>query len=932
MPTTIFYSLRSKIFIVTLLIVLIPLIFSYLFFYDWINDYTHRIINNLLCTHLTVNEHCFINHLDRLQSLTRAISVDNTIKMTLRLRVLAQLRKYLNQLRLKNQIPFLMLVDADGTLCAISPDILKTNCALKHPLVQSALNGIALAGPLRETNKVLLRSFGVDVDRQKKILALEASFPVKVMDKIIGVVLAAIPISGNENLVQLMQSHAGVDAIAIVMDNKVVASTLSDTYQRDLEGFLNSYLKKMSRLQPVVTSNSRSAVFSRKNKFYVADSLIAERKNLIFADGTCRINIFRFISNDATIDFDCSFRQLLDPFYSPVGKVIMMIDHQKNYIILSRMANLMTAVLAGAFVLVVVLAFFVSRVISGPVSNLVRAVENFKEGDLDVRVEVKRADEIGQLAQGFNSMAQRISDHVSDLHDEIVARIQIEKRLAREKELLSVTLRSIGDGVISTDSKGRVVLMNKTAEKLTGWKEQEAVGRDLTEVFPIVNGTTREPMENPVNKVLDTGDVVELANNTVLLARDGKEKLIADSAAPVLDSQNRILGVVLVFRDVTEKYRLEEELARAYKLESLGVLAGGIAHDFNNLLTGIMGNLSLAKKLAGENLKVTERLDAAEKAAVRARDLAGQLLTFARGGAPVKQLADIKKLIQETAGFALTGTSVRCELEFEDDLWAAEVDYGQISQVINNLIINARDAMPEGGIITVKCENCVFSEDVNLPLKPGKYLKIIVADQGHGIPERYLSRIFEPYFTRKKGGHGLGLSIVYSIIKRHEGHISVASKEGYGTTFTIYLPATDEKIEQKETSSVHPALQQGGRVLVMDDDELVGDIAVEALEELGFEADLARDGTEAIELYKKAMQAGSPYLAVIMDITIPGGMGGKEAIKYLKEIDPQVKAIVSSGYANDPVMAQYKDYGFAGVLAKPYTLEALEDVLMTVLG
>ena len=173
---------------------------------------------------------------------------------------------------------------------------------------------------------------------------------------------------------------------------------------------------------------------------------------------------------------------------------------------------------------------------------------------------------------------------------------------------------------------------------------------------------------------------------------------------------------------------------------------------------------------------------------------------------------------------------------------------------------------------------------------------------------------------------------MYSIIKRHEGHISVASKEGYGTTFTIYLPATDEKIEQKETSSVHPALQQGGRILVMDDDELVGDIAVEALEELGFEADLARDGTEAIELYKKAMQAGSPYLAVIMDITIPGGMGGKEAIKYLKEIDPQVKAIVSSGYANDPVMAQYKDYGFAGVLAKPYTLEALEDVLMTVLG
>ena len=885
------YSLRSRIFVFILIVIIVPVIFSYFYLHKWIDHYAGKWIMTVLTSHLASSELCLASEIGHLESITRAMSCDNTIKTTLRLGIRGQLNSYLGQLRTKNRVAMLAVTDMEGNIQALSPGSTSVSGKLtEHPLIREALKGFFLAGPVREENNILLNALGGDIDRDKPFLALESAFPIQVRDKVIGAILAALPVNGNDNLVLQMKKHAGTDAVAIVADKQIVATTLA-----------------------------------KEKVFRLGISLIRAMENTT--------GIFRCRSKDKVLDFDCSFRLFHNPFQDPVAAVVVMVDHHKNHAILTRVNRLMAGVLGSALCMVLVLGLFVSRVISEPVSKLVNVMESFEKGDLDARVPVKRNDEIGQLAHGFNRMAERIAEHVRALHEEIASRIRAEKTLAEEKELLSVTLRSIGDGVISTDSKGRVVLMNKTAEELTGWKEQEAIGREFTEVFPIVNGTTRKPMENPVHKVLSTGEVVELANNTVLLARDGKERLIADSAAPVLDSQNRILGVVLVFRDVTEKYRLEEELARTYKLESLGVLAGGIAHDFNNLLTGIMGNLSLAKKLAGENLKVAERLDAAEKAIVRARDLAGQLLTFARGGAPVKEVVDIKKLIQETANFALAGTNVRCELEFDEPLWAAEVDYSQISQVIHNLIINARDAMPGGGIITVKCENCLVSEEENkLPLKPGKYLKIIVADQGHGIPERYLSRIFEPYFTRKKGGHGLGLSIVYSIVKRHEGHISVASKEGYGTTFKIYLPATEEKVEQKKISAVQTSIQRGGRVLVMDDDELVGDIAIQALEELGFEADLARDGTEAIELYKKAMQAGSPYLAVIMDITIPGGMGGKEAIKYLKEIDPQVKAIVSSGYANDPVMAQYKDYGFAGVLAKPYTLEALEDVLMTVLG
>jgi PAS domain S-box-containing protein len=515
------------------------------------------------------------------------------------------------------------------------------------------------------------------------------------------------------------------------------------------------------------------------------------------------------------------------------------------------------------------------------------------------------------------------------LQKEITERILIEESLAAEKERLSVTLRSIGDGVITADTAGIVILINKVAEWLTGWKQEEAVGRPLHEVFKTVDEKTHAPCENPVTKVLSQGTVVGLGNNTVLVSRDGTEKIIADSGAPIRDKNSRIIGVVLVFRDVTEKRKMEQQLLRAEKLESLGILAGGIAHDFNNILTAILSNISLAKMYAADD-KTTEKLSKIEKASIQARNLTHQLLTFSKGGAPIKKTISIPDVIKDSASFALRGSNVKCSFSMQDDLWSATIDEGQISQVINNLVINADQAMPEGGTIQIRTENVVVAPEDGLPLEQGQYVRISIQDEGIGIPEKYIPKIFDPYFTTKQKGSGLGLGTSYSIIKQHNGYIDVESDVGVGTTFHIWLPASIEKLE-REKEKLQKALGGEGRILFMDDEKIVRDAAGEILQYLGYDVKCADDGEKAVALYETALQEGVPFDAVIMDLTIPGGMGGKEAIQELLKIDPEVKAVVSSGYSNDPVMANYRAYGFKGVVAKPYAIEELSETLHEVL-
>jgi len=381
--------------------------------------------------------------------------------------------------------------------------------------------------------------------------------------------------------------------------------------------------------------------------------------------------------------------------------------------------------------------------------------------------------------------------------------------------------------------------------------------------------------------------------------------------------------------DITEKRRMENEITKSEKLDSVGTLAGGIAHDFNNLLTGIMGNVGVVKLQKYLNHKSFEMLEETEKAIFRAKDLTSQLLTFSKGGSPVKQTASLGEIIRESAKFVLSGSNVKYEFNIPDDLWSVDVDVGQFNQVINNILINAKQAILEYGIITVTCQNVPYGEEsfqnLNAFNYKGNFVRMSITDTGAGIPEEHLDKIFDPYFTTKEKGIGLGLASAYSIVDSHGGMIMVESTPGEGTTFQICIPASDKVPEKHGISD--EILKGSGRILLMDDEEIVRESVSSMLEGLGYEVDMAVDGAEAIEKYKEAKDSGISYDAVIMDLTVPGGMGGKEAIVKHKEIDPEVKAIVSSGYSQDPVMAHYEDYGFCGVLSKPYRLEELSRVI-----
>ena len=508
---------------------------------------------------------------------------------------------------------------------------------------------------------------------------------------------------------------------------------------------------------------------------------------------------------------------------------------------------------------------------------------------------------------------------------DISSRKETENALVAEKEQLAVTLRSIGDGVITTDTAGNIVLVNSVAEILTGWSQAEAHGRPLTEVFTIVNEKTRRPCENPVEKVLLSGESIGLTNHTVLIARDGRERSIADSGAPIRDRENRTVGVVLAFRDVTAQLLMEQEQLKIKKLESVGILAGGIAHDFNNILTAILGNLCLVQHDSHLDEKSRQLLHAAEMASLRARDLTQQLLTFSKGGEPIKETAAIGEIIRESANFVLHGGVVACRYLIPDDLWLVDIDRGQMSQVIQNIILNAKHAMPQGGEIVVCCENVEGAAATGGVLPDtNRAVKISISDTGTGIPADKLDKIFDPYFTTKEKGSGLGLAITHSIISKHNGQISVQSSPGQGTTFTILLPVASAGQSKGDAVQVMTAMPgENARVMIMDDEEIVRTVVNAMLSYLGYDVIEAGDGKEALALYQTCRDEGRPIDLVIMDLTIPGGMGGKEAVQELLVLDPAARVIVSSGYSNDPVMANFRQYGFLAAAVKPFEMEDL---------
>ncbi len=505
-----------------------------------------------------------------------------------------------------------------------------------------------------------------------------------------------------------------------------------------------------------------------------------------------------------------------------------------------------------------------------------------------------------------------------------------EEALAAERERLAVTLRAMAEGVITTDTEGRVLFVNDAASELTGWSEQAAIGRPLEDVCVLRHEKTRLPVPAPAQAAIKSHEIFDLPPNTVLLDRQGAPRVTEGRCAPIHDMHSQAIGAVLVLRDVTERARLEGEILRASKLESVGILAGGIAHDFNNLLTVVMGNITLATLDSQAMASAGRWLQDAERGVMRARDLTQQLLTFARGGEPIRSAVNLPEVVREAAQFALHGSKVRCDFAIEDGLWSAEVDKGQIGQVVQNLVINAVQAMPEGGMMHVEMRNQRLGAMAVAQLAEGNYLCITISDTGDGIRPEYLARIFDPYFTTKKSGSGLGLATVYSIVRKHQGHIEVESEIGRGTRFRFWLPASPEaRPEAAEVAHAHT--DHTGRVLFMDDEEPIRDMADALLRRLGLEVTCVADGAATVKAYAEAMIKGERYDLVIMDLTVPGGMGGKEAMVELLKVDPKVRGIVSSGYSSDPVMANYKGHGFSGMVAKPYRLTDLAKTIRAVI-
>jgi len=497
------------------------------------------------------------------------------------------------------------------------------------------------------------------------------------------------------------------------------------------------------------------------------------------------------------------------------------------------------------------------------------------------------------------------------------ARRRMEMANAAQRERLAVTLRSIADGVIATDRDGRVVLMNPAAASLLDISVESSRGRPLDEVLP--------------PDYLDAWGAVR--PHTELTTRDGKVRRIQLSMAPVLQ-HGQMLGAVYALRDVTQDQRAEEERLRASKLESVGLLAGGIAHDFNNLLAAIQGNLSVARAIIGtledevspELLEILDDVDAASR---RATGLTRQLLTFSSGGAPVLALSNLEDVVREAVDFGMRGSPIGHHYDVASGLPPVEVDPDQIAQVLQNLVINACQAMPGGGSLTVTLDAPTRLPD-QLGGHYGPWVRVVVRDEGIGISEEDLGRVFDPYFTTKPAGSGLGLASAYAIVRKHRGFITVSSELGQGTTFELFLPAESGVVAVTPMADDPTLRRFVGRMLVVDDEPAIRVLAKRMFASLGLEVVACVDGEAGILSYQWALEANEPFDLVLLDLTIPGGMGGQEAVQRILALDPEAVCVATSGYSNDPVLAEYESYGFQGRLAKPYDRSAAAQMLASV--
>jgi PAS domain S-box-containing protein len=508
---------------------------------------------------------------------------------------------------------------------------------------------------------------------------------------------------------------------------------------------------------------------------------------------------------------------------------------------------------------------------------------------------------------------------------DVTERVMLEEQLRSSEERYRLLVQNSSDMIALMDAEGKVHYISPTTKSMLGYEPEELLGQvGLAFHHP----EDKAGMLAAGNRCLQNPDEPVLAQYR-FRHKDGSWTWLESIANNCLDHP-AIGAIVVNTRDITERKAMEDALEKTEQLESLSVLCGGIAHDFNNILTAVLTNISMAQMYGELEEDIEKMLADAEKASLRGKGLTQQLLTFAKGGEPIKRAVSITTLLKDTIAFALSGSNVRCERDLAEDLWPVDVDEGQIGQVIQNMILNADQAMPGGGTIQVRAENVRITEHDPLRLGPGNHVKVTIVDQGIGIPEEHLQKVFDPFFTTKQKGSGLGLSTSYSIVKRHNGALQVESRLGGGTKIHIYLPALPEGGAKRGTQ--RDASYRGEeRVLLIDDDDTLRRSIGKALDQLGYEVAHAEDGKEGIKIYEEARASGRPIHVVVMDLTIPGGMGGKDAAREILQIDPDAKLIVSSGYSTDPVMSDFRAHGFRGVISKPYRIEDLGETLRRVL-
>ena len=574
-----------------------------------------------------------------------------------------------------------------------------------------------------------------------------------------------------------------------------------------------------------------------------------------------------------------------------------------------------------------------------------------RENEARLKEEMRHREEVaGEVEQRIVDLDGARQAALNVMEDAELSRKEAE----RERDRIEAMLKSIGDGVLVVDLKQRIVMINRAAEKITGWANEEAVGKSVDKVFDIVNEDTGEEVVSPLSEVFSGNKVVELSDHTALVRKDGSMVPIADSGAPIMGKEGKIMGAILVFRDVSEKVEaekdrreLQSQLFQSQKMESIGVLAGGIAHDFNNLLQGILGYTSMIKSRLDSDDENYPHLSLIELAAERAADLTQQLLSFARRGKYNMVSIDPQTIIDQVIGLVQRtfDRNIRIVRTFDKGLYIVPGDRAQIHQALMNVCINAGQAMPEGGRLTVSAENLVIGDEDPLQYKDlsvGKYVVFAIQDPGVGMEQETLSRIFEPFFTTKPPGKGtgLGLAMVFGVVQNHGGSIDVVTEPGKGTTFKLIFPAQErtstDQFQQEDWSDEEPidvvreereAVSEDLTILIVDDEEIVRYIAADMLNMMGYKTISVFDGCEAIETYR---ERSSEIDLVLLDMIMPK-MGGLETFRELRKINPDVKVIVSSGYEEDERSQEIMKEGAILYLNKPFGMKKLKEAIQSVL-